>query len=78
MLQLIFYYLLVVASRHSIIRLMFSAASFSVFQLLSLNNSSYGMLTLWGIATHSVMMCFWSSWWALQNLHDMFPWYLAF
>ena len=53
-----------------------SAASFSVFQLLSLNSSSYGMFTLWGIATHSVMMCFWSSWWALQNLHDMFPWYM--
>ena len=33
------------------------------------------------IATHSVMMCFWSSWWASQNLHDvmyMFPWYFAF
>ena len=76
--QLVLYYLLVAACRHSIIRLMFSVASFSAFQLSSLNNSSYGMFTSWGIATHSVMMCFWSSWWALQNLHDMFPWYFAF
>ena len=33
------------------------------------------------IATHSIMMCFWSSWWASQNLQDvmyMFPWYFAF
>ena len=47
----------------TIIRIMFPVVSFSAFQIFSLNKSPYGMCILWEIVLHSVVICFWSSWW---------------
>ena len=75
MLLSVHYYVFFTVCRCSIIRIMFSGASLSVFPLSSLHRFSYGMFILWGIALHSdsVKICFWSSKWDLQDINDMFP-----